>query len=226
MTDRLALYNKALLACNEPRLASLAEDRKPRRILDEVWDGGWVKYCLEQGAWEFAMRTARIEVDEAFSTPDFGYQYAFEIPTDYVTTIAVCADEFFRQPLLRYAHEAGHWFADIEPLFVQFVSSDETYGGDLSRWSESFTDYAANYGASKIIGSLGGEKTEQVKVLLGPAGYPERGALRISLHHAKSMSARTQPTRFPAEGSWTRARRGARGGGRFGDGGSSSQLIG
>lgn len=227
MTTRLDLYNKALLACGERFLSALTEANEPRRLLDHVWDTGWVNEALEKGAWQFAMRTLRIEVDEDFTTPLFGYQYAFTKPTDWVTTIAVCQDEYFRVPLLDYADEVGHWFASFYPIYVQFVSSDASYGGDLALWPSSFTDYVANLGASKIIGKLAGDKSEQKRTLFGPPGQPQMGTLRISLHEAKSLSARTQPTKFPAEGSWTKARRGANNGrGRFGDGGTSGSLIG
>jgi len=37
-TSRLKLYNDALTACGESHLASLTEDREPRRLLDHVWD--------------------------------------------------------------------------------------------------------------------------------------------------------------------------------------------
>lgn len=220
-TTRLDLYNKALLACGERFLATLAEDREPRRLLDHVWDTGGVDYCLEQGAWQFAMRTGRIEVDPSF-TPDFGYRNAFEKPEDWVSTWGVCSDEYFRTPLNEYADEVGHWFADIEPIYVQFVSNDATYGADLSKWPASFADYVGNYFASKIVGKLGGDKSEQLRALLGPPGAPERGALQISLHKAKSLAARTQPARFPAEGSWTIARRGR----TRRDGGNRGSLIG
>lgn len=225
--DQLGLYNKALLVCADRFLSALTDSSEPRRLLDHVWDTGGVRFCLEQAAWWFAMRVSRIEVDDAFTSPDFGYQNAFTKPTDWVTTVAVAQDEFFRMPLRDYEDEAGYFFADIEPIYVRFVSDDALYGADLSRWPSSFSDYVANYFASKIIGKLAGDKSRQIIDLLGPPGAPEKGALTHSLRTAKAASARTQPTRFPAEGSWTRARRGAgRNRGPLGDGGSGGQLIG
>ena len=224
--DRLGLYNKALLACGERFLSALTDSNEPRRLLDNVWDSDGREYCLEQGAWQFAMRTTRIEVDESFTTPDFGYQYAFTKPTDWVATDAVCQDEFFRVPLLDYADEMGYWFASIQPLYVKFISKGNTYGLDMSLWPASFGEYVANVFASRIIGKLAGDKSEQMKALFGPAGYPERGSLERSLHKARSAAARTQPTRFPATGAWVNSRRGGSRRGPMGDGGTSGSLTG
>jgi hypothetical protein len=38
--SKLKLYNDALGILGERRLASLTENREPRRVLDEVWDAG------------------------------------------------------------------------------------------------------------------------------------------------------------------------------------------
>lgn len=55
MATKLGLYNAALGECGEPELTSLSEDRKPRHLLDSVYDDV-VKYCLEQGQWKHAIR--------------------------------------------------------------------------------------------------------------------------------------------------------------------------
>lgn len=223
-TTRLQVYNDALLLCGERSLASLEEEREPRRLLDQVWSGHGVDYCLEQGQWWFAMRTARVEVDEDFTTPDFGYQNAFSKPEDWISTSAVCSDEFFRVPLTGYSDEMGYWFANIEPLYVQFVSNDATYGGDLSLWPATFCDYAAAYFASRIISKLSGDRSAQRDTIFGPPGYPDRGLLATSLRKAKNAAAKTQPTMFPAQGNWSRSRLG-RNSSRY-DRGNSGSLIG
>lgn len=220
---RLQLYNKALLACGERFLSALTESNEPRRLLDHVWDTDGVEYALEQAPWYFAMRTTKVEYDSSI-TPGLGYRYGFSKPDDYVLLDAVCSDEYFNEPLTRYADEMGYWFADIEPIYVKFVSKADTYGKDLSLWTASFADYAGNLFASRIIGKLGGDKSEQRKALFGPPGFPDRGALAMSLSKAKSLSAKTQPTLRPAEGAWVRSRRGGRG--YRNDRGNPGSLIG
>jgi hypothetical protein len=51
---------------------------------------------------------------------------AFAKPTDWVDTSAVCQDEYFRVPLLQYADEVGYWFADLDEIYVKYVSDGAT----------------------------------------------------------------------------------------------------
>jgi len=217
------LYNNALLLCGERFLASLSEDREPRHLLDQVYNSNGIDYCLEQAQWWFAMRAVMIDYDPSIS-PDFGYQKAFTVPEDWIRTSALCSDEYFKTPLLCHAAEPDYWYADITPIYVKYVSNDTAYGGDLSRWPASFADYAAAYFATRIIGKLAGDRSDQRMTLLGPPGQPTKGLLMLTLHRAKSAAAQTQPTQFPAQGNWSRARLGRRG--SFRDGGNNGSLIG
>ena len=208
------------MLCGQTFLASLSENREPRRLLDQVWDSNGVRYCLEQGQWQFAMRTQQIDYDPS-TEPPFGYRRAFNKPSDWVLTSAFCSDEFFRQPLLAYADELAFWYADLDTIYVKFVSDDENYGSDLAKWPATFCDYAAAYFASKIIGKLGGDK-DLITFLMGPPGDMDGGELGRRLKIAKSRAAMTQPAQFAAQGGWTSARQGR----RTGDRGSRSRLIG
>ncbi len=46
VTTKLQIFNGALRMCGERKLASLSEDRQPRRLLDDEWADGAVDYCL------------------------------------------------------------------------------------------------------------------------------------------------------------------------------------
>lgn len=78
--DQLSLYNNALTVLGERKIASLTENREPRRVLDDVWSGA-VKYCLEQGQWKFAIRTSKLTYSTDVN-PVFGYRRAFERPSE------------------------------------------------------------------------------------------------------------------------------------------------
>ena len=221
-TDRLKIYNGAALIVGERNLATLTDRIELRFLLDNVWNDGGVRYCLEQGQWRFAMRTTKQIYDPAIQ-PAFGYRRAFPKPTDYVDTSAVCQDEYFNVPLLQYADEIGFWFADWDEIFVKYVSDAVDYGADLSRWPFSFTEYVKHFFAGKIVQKLPG-KESLVTRLLGPAGRPESGAVHGALITAKNRDAMAGPTTFPARGSWTRSRYGSRAG--WNDGGNRGSLIG
>src|SRR5438270_251157 len=83
----------AQMLCGERFLASLTEEREPRRLLDQAWASNAVRACLEMGQWNFAMRTIQIDYDSGVE-PGFGYNRAFPKPTDWVNTTGVCEDEF------------------------------------------------------------------------------------------------------------------------------------
>jgi len=212
-TSKLKLYNAALRMCGERRLASLTEDREPRRLLDDAWDENIEDECLEAGQWKFAMRTVKIDYDTSIS-PDFGLRRAFEKPSDWVVTSALCSDEYFDQPLLQYVDEAGYWYADIDEIYVRYVSNDSGYGGDLSLWTNRFARYVASRLAGLIILKLTSDDDKQMSVIKLEDKY---------LSEAKSVDAMAEPTKFPPEGGWNMARR--RGSSRR-DRGSRSSLIG
>ena len=153
MATQLSLYNEALRICGERKLASLTENREPRRILDSVWDANAINYCLEQGQWKFAIRTAKLE-NNASMEPAFGYQYGFDKPTDLIRLTALCSDEYFNVPLTQYSEEAGYWFSDLDEIYIQYVSNDASYGNDFSLYPETYMRYVASYLASEIIDRL------------------------------------------------------------------------
>ena len=214
MADQLSIYNGALLVCGERFLSSLSEDREPRRLLDQVWSSNLKRTMLEQGQWTFAMRTVQFDYDPSI-TPDFGYARAFAKPDDWVLTSGVCADEYFRSPLTRYFDEANYWYSDLDTIYVRYVSDDVDYGGDLSRWPESFREFVEAHMASKIILKLSNSESERERV--------EKLREKL-LKQAKSITAMASPTSFPAQGSWSRARN--RFPNRRDGGGTTGSLIG
>lgn len=201
MTTRLKLYNGALTEhLGARRISSLSENRASRHALDAVWNDGFVNIILENGLWNFAMRSVQLAADPDI-TPGFGLTNGFSIPDDHVRTAAVCEDEFFECPLLRYKEEQDYFFADIDPTYLSYVSNDSSYGGDLSKWSESVVEYAKALLAFKVSPRLtqNEEKTEYLRKL--------SEKLKVN---ARSKDAMEDPTAFPPSGSWSSARFGHR----------------
>ncbi len=212
MTTRILLYNDALTICGERAIASLTEDREARRLLDHVWDNGGVKACLEAGQWLFARRAVMIDYDPDID-PGFGYQYAFQKPSDWCNTAALCEDEYFNTPLTAVSEEAGYWYADVNEIYVKYTSDDASWGGDLASWPQAFADYVAAYFASRIILKLSGDKERFVAV---------DKIMEKNLLKAKNHNAMSDATKFPPKGSWVRSR--GRSGSR--DRGNTNNLTG
>lgn len=211
-TSRLDIYNDALLLVGERFLSSLTEAREPRRLLDHVYNNDGIGDCLESGQWFFAMRTIKIDYDPGIQS-EYGYRRAFEKPSDWVLTSALCSDEYFNEPLNRYYDEAGYWYSDLTEMYVRYVSNDSAYGLDLSRWPKKFTKFVSAHFASEIITKIDIERYNDLLTIR------ER-----RLTDAKNSDAMADPTQFPAQGSWSTARQ--RGNTTRRDRGNRGSLIG
>lgn len=196
MTDRLSLYNGALRICGERRLASLSENREPRRLLDDIWDDNAVNACLEQGQWVFATRAVQLDYSPSVEPP-FGYQYAFDLPTDHLRTVALCVDEFFNEPLLKYSQEAGFIFSHLQTIYMKYVSDDAQFGLDMSLWPETFVKFVQAYLAVELAPRLknGSDQDKIDKVY------------KTARTESLSRDAMESPTKFTPTGSWVQARR-------------------
>lgn len=219
-TDRLKLYNGALTIIGERSIASLTTNEESRRLLDAQWNDGAVEFCLQQGLWRFATRASKFSYDTSL-TPAFGYPRAFAKPTDWQGTSAVCSDEFFRVPMTRYSDEIGWWFADIDDIYVKYISSDPAYGLNLAIWPPAFTEYVKAYLASKIVMKLTNDKERMTMII-----KPRTGILAVAELDAKNKDCQGDPPKFPAQGSWSRSRMGGRARGPMRDGGNTGSLIG
>lgn len=195
-TTKLKLYNGALRMLGERKLASLTEDRKPRRVLDETWDAGTIDYCLEKGLWNHAIRTTQASFDPDVS-PGFGHAYAFSKPSDFIRTAALCEDEHFYVPHLDYRDEQGYWFSDLSTLYISYVSNDDAYGNDLTLWPQTFIKYVASYLAWSVCKILTQGQTNKDDLETEMMAY---------LRDAKAKDAIAAPTEIPPSGTWVNSR--------------------
>jgi hypothetical protein len=200
-TDRLSIYNGALRECEERKLASLTEKREPRRLLDDAWTSGKgiIAFALAAKQWRFGRRSVELTPEIAVE-PAFGRTHAFAQPDDYIRTCKLCSDERMNLPFLDYEVEAGYWFADVEPLYLSYISTDGNYGGDLSLWPPAFVLWVETHLASLIAPRLiGVDKANRLIKL---------AAMRLK--DAASVDAMEDPTKFPPPGSFVLSRRGGR----------------
>lgn len=211
MTTQLFIYNEALGHLGERSLASLTENREPRRVLDSYWSDV-VAYTLQQAYWRFAIRTVQQDASTTI-VPAFGYNFAFNYPNDWIRTRLVSTSPDLDPPLLQYRDENNFIYANATPLFWSYVSSDPQYGMNIGAWPEFFVDYVgvrlARYACLRITNDK--ELKEALK-------KDEDKARRT----AKAETAMDDPPGLPPVPYWARARRGAFGPGGlwFGSGGS------
>lgn len=193
--DKLSLYNGALLFIAESKLSALTDDDEKRHLLDLVFDRGGIKSVLQQGLWNFAVRTQKLEASTSI-TPSFGHQYAFDKPSDFVRTVEISLGERFNDPLLNYQQEGSYFFLDHDELYIRYVSNGSGYGGDYSLWPESFSRFAEAWFGHQISMKL--KNRADQKTL--------KSDMRDLRSEARSNDAMEEPTRFPPTGSWVRSR--------------------
>lgn len=197
--DKLGLYNIAMLALENQRFASLSDDRPERYDLDEVYTRGKgaITYFLEQGYWNFAMRA--VQMDKSTSvTPEFGFVFAFDIPTDFVRLNMISSEERFGRPLSNYEFEGDFIYADVDPLYIRYVSDDVDWGADFGKWPNTFSLWAGYWMATQIAGRTKseafGEKLEKKTNKL--------------LIDARSKDVSQEPPRWPPLSTWASSRLG------------------
>jgi hypothetical protein len=198
MATELGIFNNALVALGQRELVSLDDPVETRRVLRRIWENSFVNGCLEAGAWNFALRSVAITDDPP--EPSFGFQYRFEKPSDWVRTLKFSAEDTFQTPLNDYTDEGGYWYANFPTVYVQYISSHPTFGGNMAIWPESFTKYVslalAVEAAPRILGTQApGINKLEVKTAM-------------ALKNAKAKDAQNQPVEFPPLGSWARSRAG------------------
>ena len=199
-TDRITLYNIALASIGERVLDSLAEQRQSRKQLDMIYDagGGAIKFWLEQGLWNFAMRESSSTASA--STGNFNFRYSHDRSTDFVRLSAISANQTFGSLLTRYEIQSSFIRAETNILYLRYVSNSTTYGNDLLKWPDSFIQWAGHWLGLQIApyAVTAGDSKIEISSL--------EGKVKRLLVDAKSKDAVQEPPRFQPLGSWARAR--------------------
>jgi hypothetical protein len=196
---KLDLYNGALLELGVRRLASLTEETEARRVLDDYYTKV-LDYCLEAGSWNFAIRSVQIDSDPDVET-EFGLQYVFSKPDDWVRTLALSGSDTFYAPLLdtEYKDETEYWLSSSDPIFVRYISNDVDFGLNLSRWPGTFTRFVELELASRAC-----------RRLTSGSGDKERidRDLKIAKRNALNKDVMNEGIKFAQHGSWVASRYG------------------
>lgn len=199
---KLSIANGALRLMKEGSLTQSEltnNSREPARLFNAVWDDGGIDSALEAGQWKFAKRMVMIDASPSVEPdPDFGgYRYAFEKPTDFVRIVGFWSDPDQQCPHMDYREEAGGWVANIETIYVAYVSNDPAFGMDYSLWPRSFLKFLHAHFASEIVGPL----TSQGKEILQ--------LRKMLLREALQIDGMADPTRTLPVGGWIRSRFGS-----------------
>lgn len=203
--DKLKVYNKALYKLGSHKLASLSENREPRRVLDEIWgtNDDVVAWALEIGDWNFATRIVELSYTPSVE-PAFGHRKAFDIPTDMRKLTSLSMSEFFTLPLTAqdYQIASEYWLADVETLYAKYVSDDPAYGFNSAAWSEQFCELLACRLALLACDRITNSAQKKRDCA---------AEMRQAMAYAKSTDSMAEGSKALPRGSWLRARGGYNG---------------
>jgi hypothetical protein len=163
MTDKLGLYNLALGHLEERKLASLTENREPRRVLDDYYDQE-LAYCLERKFWNFIYRTVSIDASRRSSRRSASVRLPHPQRLD---PHAQALERGDARPAAAAGRRGGRLLvhqrhADLRP--VQFQR--HALRAEPRRLAGSFTDYVSKRLARQACKRI----TGSVELLQGPDG--------------------------------------------------------
>lgn len=190
--------------------AEMADELAVRRILDESYDNA-VAYIIQEGLWNFGQRSVAIDASTDVE-PSFGFSNAFEIPDDFVRLVQISNNDQFYPALERYIEEGGYWNANVNPLYVIYVSNSNDRGTSMNIWPRTVKMALEAYLSLEIgpylvsRGLLSATRLAQLQM-----------GFKSTLRDARSKDAMNQASGRMAPGrlaaSRSRSRFGPRGGG-------------
>lgn len=208
MATKESLFIAAMMHLSNSETESVMDETEIRSWLERVYTDA-LNFCARQGFWNFAMKAVSIDSDV---TPAYGYTYGFTKPSDWARTYVLSDNENYDPPLIDYQDQYSHWLADIDPIYVRYVSTEKAL--DPETFPVDYAEYVSAYLASKVYKKVTGAG-EDVAALFN------RMVLKKALATAKGNDAIDQaPGRYP-QGAWVSSR-----GGWGNERGKRGQLIG
>ena len=202
MADKLGVWNQATIHLGAAPVVSWTEDTNTANVFNTAW-AGVVEEAFTEGDWNFAKKTA--ELVESTSTPSPGYDYAYDLPSDYERTIAISPTTDFLYPFYHFRAEGGLIHSNTQPLYIRYIRSDLNTDASVQSWPTSFWRFVA--------AKLAYETAERITQSTSSNNRLEKKMMK-ALRHARSVDARNEPGKEVPMGSWLRARNGGLGTGR------------
>lgn len=188
------IYNDALMILGLDEITANDDDSNRRSKIDRVVDAGVVEDLLEDTGWTFALKSTKLQYDSSLE-PSWGYDYVFGKPTDLHRIDGLFQDEYMYSPLKYYRDEGSYFFADVQEMYLQYLSSD--WLATPSDWPTFFKRLVAARLAQDVAPSLRSEGADPEYAM---TVYEERK------RSAEANDAMSSPPRKLAPGNWTQAR--------------------
>lgn len=195
MPTKLSVFNEALRILGQTRLTTPDAETEHGRQLRDAYDGA-VMTCYESGNFNHTIK--RVELSRLGTTPAWGYQYYYGLPTDFLRVAEISASGVPNDPLVDYEIEDGGLATDSDKVYLKYVSS-ELLVLTPGEWSQSFADFVSATLALRVAPKVASSNIE-----LAMEHEKRYRAKALSLDAIQNPPARRIP------GRWASAARGAR----------------
>jgi len=183
------LYNKVMEILRLKPIISNDDESERKVAVDYALDMKAVDTVFELIPWDYPVVTTELTEDGVYD-PSYGYQFRFAVPADWIRTESISANDRFLYPLERYHMEGSYFFADINKIYLRYVSSDHLI--TLSTWPTYIFNLVAAEIARRICHQVGEVDQE----------YVERKYQEYKTE-AFNTDAQRQPPQLISGGSWT-----------------------
>ena len=191
--DKLGIYNNALQLVGERKLASISENREPRRLLDSAYDFGAVNYCIEIVKPSFSRKTIKLTVSTTSASHDL--DNVFELPADWISTVDVYSDSRLDQPIARYINEDRTISCEYKTIYVRYASADNNAA--FAKWSPSFSHVLSTYLAREISTRLTPEEYDKLD-----AKFSSRVESALNIESTKEPQRRSKASTTTLTPKW------------------------
>lgn len=129
MASQLEICNMAIVLVGGQRISDITDTEQAEAIVCNDNYETVIYATMEDAEWSFAMTRASLSPD--VTSPDFGYEYRFQKPTDCLRVIDASARVDFRDNL-EWVVEGNYILTDAEAIYIRYIAriSDTTLYSD------------------------------------------------------------------------------------------------
>jgi hypothetical protein len=193
MPTKLSVFNGAMQILAQSLLTDPDVNIEAGRHLREAWVPA-VMACYEEGSFNHTItRAALARLDDG---PTFGYQYYYQLPTDFVRVVEISSSGMPGDALTAYENENGKIATDADAVYLKYVSN-ELLTLTPGEWSQSFADFVSSELAVRAAPKINGAKLDDA------IKHRERNRKK-----SLGLDAIQNPPAPRRQGRWTSAARG------------------
>lgn len=198
MASSIEIANRALTKLGAARIISFGDDNKQARAVQSMFD--IVRDSeLRAHIWSFAIK--RTSLAALSTTPDWGYTYEYQVPSDLVRILQVndiyggpSFEDYRNQSVAEYSLEGNKILTDFAaPLKIRYIARIE----DTAQWDATFIEAFACRLAMEMAEDLTQSNTKRE---LAQREYEQ--ALRTAI---RSGGLETPPQALP-DNTWVLSR--------------------